>query len=886
MTKSKNRTDDKVEILIAEDSPTQAAQLAHLLEQHGYAVTTASNGREALVLVNRRRPTLIISDVVMPELDGYGLCKAIKADQRWKDLPVMLVTTLSDPQDVVRGLECGADNFIRKPYDEKYILSRIDYLLMNVELRKNQKIQIGVEITLGGQRHFITSERQQILDLLISTYEQAVQINNELELREKELAHFNQVLNGLYRIADGLNQASSEREVVELALERALELPGIQAGWMFLREGESGFRRAGARNLPPALEAPGALDGDCACRRPTAGAPNAVTNILECERLQKATGDTRGLLYHASVPLWLGDRTLGVLNLVGPEKGQFREDELKVLHGVGNQLAVALERARLREHLEKLVEERTADLEAEIAEREQIEERLRVSEERFRALVENSSDGIILLDRDGKIFYASPAVIRILGYAVDAVVGFDVFTLVHPDDLDSARERFHDVSAVDARPLLTELRCRHNDGSWRHLELLWSNRLDDPAVHAIVLNYRDVTERRQSEEERRRLEAQLEQGRRISSLGRVAATIAHEFNNVLMGIQPFAEVIRRSAATDEKVQKAAGQIITSVARGKRVTQEILRFTQPAEPAFQSVVLSEWLQHLMPELRVLIGQRIEIHIEAPRHPIAARCDPAQLQQVITNLVINARDAMPNGGTITVIIADHGNERQFPFGRIPDGMVLLAVRDTGSGMLPEVLESIFEPLFTTKRSGTGLGLAVAQQVIDRHGGTIRVESTPGEGTTFYILLPAAAQASIQQIQRRINSSSVRRVLLVEDEPAVASGIATLLEGEGIEVLAVERGGDAPDATVSFRPDAVILDLSLPDMSGLDVYVVLKTLVPDLPIIFSSGHADQAALEQQIDSSSIAFLRKPYELEALLETLQKIVAGRTQKGAHGLD
>jgi CheY-like chemotaxis protein len=278
--------------------------------------------------------------------------------------------------------------------------------------------------------------------------------------------------------------------------------------------------------------------------------------------------------------------------------------------------------------------------------------------------------------------------------------------------------------------------------------------------------------------------------------------------------------------------------------------------------------------------VLIGQRIEIHIEGPRHPIAARCDPAQLQQVITNLVINARDAMPNGGTITLITADHGHERQFPFGRIPDGMVLLAVRDDGSGMLPEVLQSIFEPLFTTKRSGTGLGLAVAQQVIDRHGGSIRVESAPGKGTTFYILLPAAEQTSVQQIDRRIKSRSISRVLLVEDEPAVASGIATLLEGEGIEVLTVERGGDAPDAAVSFRPDAVILDLSLPDMNGLDVYVALKTLIPDLPIIFSSGHADQAALEQQINSSTIAFLRKPYELEVLLGTLQKIVAGRKQE------
>ena len=376
--KTSQKTNGKVEILIAEDSPTQAARLAHLLEEHGYLATAAANGREALALLERRRPTLVISDIVMPELDGYGLCKAIKSDKKLKDIPVMLVTTLADPQDVIRGLECGADNFLRKPYDERHLLSRIDYLLMNLDLRKNQKMQMGMEIKLGSQKHFISSERQQILDLLISTYEQAVEINSELKQREQELVHSNEVLNALYRIAEGINQAGSEREVAETVLQRALELPGIQAGWISLREGESGFRLAAARNLPPALAAPGAMEGDCACRRRLdSGELGHVTNIMECERLGKTTGDTLGLRYHASVPLWLGERALGVLNLVGPDKGLFNEDELRVLYGIGNQVAVALERARLREHLEQLVEERTSALTVEIAERRRTEEEIR-----------------------------------------------------------------------------------------------------------------------------------------------------------------------------------------------------------------------------------------------------------------------------------------------------------------------------------------------------------------------------------------------------------------------------------------------------------------------------------------------------------------------------
>lgn len=228
------KKDTDVEILIVEDSPTQAAQLRYLLEDHGYRVTAAVDGRQGLEAARQRKPTLVISDVVMPELDGYGLCRAIKADERLRDVPVILVTTLSDPHDVLRGLECGADGFIRKPYDERYLLSRIDYLLKNRALRSQQGAQREAEIELDGQRHFITAERQQILDLLLPTYEQAVYVNNDLLERERELAHSNRMLQGLHRIAEALNQAVKRREVAERALEWAIELPGVQAGWISL----------------------------------------------------------------------------------------------------------------------------------------------------------------------------------------------------------------------------------------------------------------------------------------------------------------------------------------------------------------------------------------------------------------------------------------------------------------------------------------------------------------------------------------------------------------------------------------------------------------------------------------------------------------------------
>ena len=182
---------DEVEILIVEDSPTQAERLRRLIQSMRYRARVAGNGRLALEAIRQSKPHLVLSDIVMPEMDGYTLCRAIKSDPELRDIPVILVTSLMDPKDIIRGIECGADNFIRKPYAEDYLLNRIGHMLMNQKLRRNQNMEIGIALYLGEQKHFINAERQQILDLLISTYEQAVQVNSELQARERQVIELN-----------------------------------------------------------------------------------------------------------------------------------------------------------------------------------------------------------------------------------------------------------------------------------------------------------------------------------------------------------------------------------------------------------------------------------------------------------------------------------------------------------------------------------------------------------------------------------------------------------------------------------------------------------------------------------------------------------------------
>lgn len=432
--KSKQQQNNTVEILIAEDSPTQAEKLQYLLEKHGYAVLTVLDGKQALTAAQRRKPALIVSDVVMPEMDGFTLCGEIKRIDALKDVPVILLTSLSDARDIMRGLECGADNFIRKPYDEQYLLARINYLLMNNELRKSQRMQLGMEIYLGGQKHLITAERQQIVDLLISVYEEAVHISEELKARQRELADSNRTLTGLYHVAEGLNHAVSAREVCERALEHALELPGVRAGWISLWENDA-FKTVSVRNLPPTLLA---AEGLCNCqRRFLAGELDRVTNILECEWLKSAAGDALGLHYHASIPLWVGGQTLGIMNLVGADQGQFRDDELETLYGIGHQVGIALERARLHEHLEQLVEERTSTLTEEIAERKRIQE----EQARLVAILEATPDLVGTATPDGRLLYTNQAGFSMLGWEKNK---------------DLSRMRIHDVYPEWAAKLVLE----------------------------------------------------------------------------------------------------------------------------------------------------------------------------------------------------------------------------------------------------------------------------------------------------------------------------------------------------------------------------------------------------------------------------------------------
>jgi PAS domain S-box-containing protein len=379
---------------------------------------------------------------------------------------------------------------------------------------------------------------------------------------------------------------------------------------------------------------------------------------------------------------------------------------------------------------------RALDEQRERTLRRKVETALRSSEQRFQYAAAATREIIWDWNLATSRIWFSEAMRDLWGYDTEPEVDASWFEQrIHLDDRGSALLSFQEAVARKAR-WSTELRFARADESYSHVLIrgMVITDLRGEPVRLIGAIF-DITERLQ-------LQHQLEQFHRIESLGRVAATIAHEFNNVLMGMLPVAEKMAQSSVSEAAMTRMSAMILHSVSRGRRLTEQILSFSKPCAPGLIPIALDQWLHDFTPELRALAGKGIEVKVQAlpssaPASSLIVSIDPPQMQQVLANLVVNARQAMPAGGTITIDALAEGD------------VVSLTVTDEGTGIPPEIQEQIFEPLFTTKRCGTGLGLAVAHQIVARHQGSIHVTSKVGEGTTFEIVLPVVCMEAVSLI-----------------------------------------------------------------------------------------------------------------------------------------
>jgi PAS domain S-box-containing protein len=625
---------------------------------------------------------------------------------------------------------------------------------------------------------------------------------------------------------------------------------------------------------------------------------------------------------------------------------------------------------------------------------------LRESEEHFRTLIENSSDIITILSPRGKVLFESPSVERVLGYKPEDLVGRNAFDLVHPNDLQEVLTAFSGELKKEAEPEeVVEYRFRHRDGSWRFLESIGKNMMHDPHVRGIVVNSRDVTERKRAEEriheqaalldkatnaimtlnlegeitfwnsgaerlygwrsdeavdrlheselyakdnapavnalartlrdgawkgelaqvgksgkdilvesrwtlvhdrdrnpksiliintditEKKKLETHLLRSQRMESIGTLAGGIAHDLNNVLTPILMSIRVLREDLPEGGS-RHLLDTLEASAQRGASIVQQVLSFARGAEGEHALFQIRHPICEVIKIARETFPPTITIPSDVPKDLWLIYGEATQVHQVLMNLLVNARDAMPHGGKIRVeaanLVIDESYARMQPDAQ-PGRYVVITVSDTGTGIPPALVSRIFEPFFTTKPvgKGTGLGLSTALGIVRSHGGFVNVYSEVGKGTTFKVHYPAAPDGAAEQAvspnkQTPIHLGNGELVLIADDELAIREIIKVTLENHNYRVLTATDGAEAVACLAQNRNEVavVIIDMAMPVMDGPAAMRALRAIRPELPMIAISGRMEYSQTLEDNKEAPVKFLAKPFTTEQLLQTLHHIL------------
>jgi two-component system, cell cycle sensor histidine kinase and response regulator CckA len=515
-----------------------------------------------------------------------------------------------------------------------------------------------------------------------------------------------------------------------------------------------------------------------------------------------------------------------------------------------------------------------ADAVAQMASRLQtLEATLQERQSWFGLLLEHASDLIFTLDSEWRIGTASPSLPRFLGWPADQMRGRPLAEFMHPDDSEAALAAF-DAIANGADPGESiAFRLLHVDGTWRSVEAFADRPRNWSGPERVVVTGRDLGPRE-------RLERELGEARRMEVLGRFAGGVAHDFDHLLTAIQGYTSLLLRDLRPGEPQYEGLEEIRLSSERAARLTRQILAFGRHHAEDSGPVDPNRLVSNLARLLPPLIGEDLSLVTVLAPNVGMVRGDPGHLEQVVMNLVLNAREAMPDGGRLTI---GTGNEEITDYDpraspELPPGhYVTLSVRDTGKGIDPEVLPSIFEPFFTTKENGRalGLGLATVYGIVKQCEGHVDVESAPGRGTTVRVYLPVARGETgggsfAARVARREGI-----ILLVEDQEPVRRFARAALEEQGYRVLEAGHGWEALMRLSEFdgAVNLVIADVMMPEMGGSELARRLAVERPGLPILFLSGYTDDERVLRSLGPAS-AFVQKPFTPGALVERVEEML------------
>ncbi|MHB8573257.1 MAG: PAS domain S-box protein [Candidatus Dormibacteria bacterium] len=538
------------------------------------------------------------------------------------------------------------------------------------------------------------------------------------------------------------------------------------------------------------------------------------------------------------LPLLSGEKILGLVSVgeaTGGARDPFTPERIRFYQIMATQAALAIEKSRLFGELQ-------------------------ASEQNFRELFENANDIIYLHDLDGRLMAANHRALEAFGYSADQVVGMDVAQFLSPESMEVSRAHMRDVLRGRSEASAFELEARRSDGTTIPLDVRIRPVYRDRKPVAIQGIARDITERR-------RIEERLLQTERLRALGEVSAGVVHDFNNILAGVLGRAQLLLERT-NDDDTRQGLRLIEKSAQDGARMLRRIQEFSR-AEPEGQletvspRLLMEDAVEMTRPRWEGTLNRKtpFELRLELDDTPsVLGR--PSELREVVVNLVNNALDAMPRGGTLTLTTA------------LVDEAVEISVADTGLGMPPDVVKRAFDPFFTTKgRSGTGLGLSIAYKIISQHGGRITLDSTPGKGTTFVVTLPqGAAPVETGQPDEEVRDQRQLRILVIDDEPMLRELLERLLRRMGHEVVTAASGVEGLRAMTQGEFDLVMTDLGMPDITGWEVARQVKETHPETVVALVTGWGGELDGQEVKNGLVDLVVSKPFEIRDLVQCVRR--------------
>ncbi|OPZ60007.1 MAG: Blue-light-activated protein [Deltaproteobacteria bacterium ADurb.Bin510] len=811
-----------MKILVVDDQADNRCLLEALFKGSGHTVVQAVNGDEGLALLQEQAVDLVISDILMPVMDGFEFCRRLKADERLKPVPFIFYTaTYTGPQDEDLALKLGAARFIVKPCEPREFLKAVEEVMAAASP--------GQAAAQPGPPH-----EQEVLKLY-----------NERLVRKLE-----QKMLELEREVAERRASEAQRSAFELRYRLLFEnaLDGIM-----LVDAQS----AAIIDVNPAL---GSLLG------------YAREQLIGFEIWKfMPFGEIRA-----------NQAAFASLK----REGCVHYDDLRLQTRAGGFIDVQVFGNLYKVGGSSLIQYNLRD----ISMRKAAEQALAASENRYMGLFNTMRDAYVMVDMDGHIQDFNPAMLKMLGYSADELRKLSY--------QDITPERWHGMEELIVRDQIMpqgysdiyEKEYRRRDGTIFPIELQTVLMRDDGGraigMWALV---RDISERKQLEAQRLGLEEQLRLSQKMEAIGSLAGGLAHDFNNllsVILGHIDFALLGLEDLQGRNSVVNNLKQIQKAGERAATLTRQLLAFSRKQDIRPIPLNLNQVVVGIESMFRRLLGEEIVLRLKLESGLGLCFADPVCMEQVLMNLVVNARDAMPEGGQIMIETANRELDAAYAANHIgvsAGPYIMLAVTDTGIGMDAQTLPQIFDPFFTTKEAGkgTGLGLAMVYGIVRQSEGTIWVYSEPGHGTTFKVLLPRLMDAEdvLPEVQKEpVQYAGSETVLIVEDEAAVLDIAANILKSSGYTVLAAASGAEALAISAAYAGpiDLLLTDIIMPNMHGTTLAAALRQERPAIKVLYMSGYTSSTLMQKGILAAGDRFIEKPFNLSRLKRMLRETLDG----------